>query len=323
MVLGSDVTELRVTAFDRVLRVALAEGGVAFVAIHRLIAGRAFGGIRLRRYASETEALADALALARAMSRKAAMAGIAGGGAKTVIMLPLADRGAALRRVGDLIERLAGQVWCGGDLGFTAADQAVLESATRYVACGNLAAATARSVEICMRALWPPTSVAIQGVGAVGLPLARSLGDAGVRVWVHDLDPRRTGDFEAVSSQEIYGRACDVFAPCGAGGVIDHAAAHRLRCRLVCGGANNPLTGVDVADLLHGRGILYVPDFIANSGATIVGASRALGEVDAIEARMAALPGLVTHVMEQARHRDCSPHDVAVEMADARLRAAR
>ncbi len=65
------------------------------------------------------------------------------------------------------------------------------------------------------------------------------------------------------------GMELDVLAPCAAGGMIDLALARSIDCRVVAGAANNPLTGGDVAVALQRRGIVYVPDFLANCGGLI------------------------------------------------------
>lgn len=315
------VQKLAVDGFDEVHRVECA-GSVAFVAIHALLCGRSFGGVRIRAYATEDDALTDALALARAMSRKVVMAGIAGGGAKAVLMQPSGDRAAAVRQLGEFIESLGGRYLCGPDYGFTAADETVLRSATRHVASGNLAPATARSVIQAMRAVCEPRVVAVQGLGAVGLPLARTLRDAGVRVVATDLRP--VEGFETVLPEAIYGVECDVFAPCATGGVLNSGTIPRLRCRVVCGAANNPLASDEDAELLLGRGIVYVPDFLANCGATIQGASTALGETHLIGKRMAAVADVTRALLREAEATRSSPHHVALAWADreiARLRA--
>jgi glutamate dehydrogenase/leucine dehydrogenase len=125
---------LSIAGFDEVHRVDCA-GTPAFVALHAVLRGRSFGGIRIRRYASEDDALADALALARTMSRKVVMAGIAGGGAKSVLVEPPPGRReAAVTALGEFIQTLAGRYHCGADYGFTPADDAVLRRATKHVA---------------------------------------------------------------------------------------------------------------------------------------------------------------------------------------------
>jgi len=318
---------LHVAGFDEVYELQIA-GGVAFLAIALAARGHAFGGIRVRSYPSEQDALEDALALARAMARKVALAGIEAGGAKTVVMLPRPERRAeALAELGAFIDSLGGRYQCGPDYGFTAADEAVLRRATAHVATGDLAAGTAESVARTMAvAAGPSGRVVVQGAGAVGRLLAERLRAQGADVRVADihLAPDLRGRFETVSPDMVYDEPCDVFSPCAAGGVLDASTISRLRCRAVCGAANNPLATAADADRLHERGITYVPDVLANAGATIVGASRALGETAQIEERMGSLVALTADVLRRAAREGRSPHHVAMEIADervARLRA--
>jgi leucine dehydrogenase len=314
------VSRIDAEGYDEVHRIECGDS-IAFVALHALIDGRAFGGIRIRRYATEDDALDDALALARAMSRKAVMAGIPGGGAKSVLMEPDRDRAGAVARLGEFIESLSGRYYCGGDLGFTDEDGRVLREATRYVACGELGAWTARSVKAAMEVACEPATVVVQGLGDVGMPLARSLADAGVRVIASDLAP--VPGFETVPPDEVYDAECDVFSPCATGGVLTGETIPRLRCRVVCGGANNPFGSDEDADALDARGILYVPDFLSNAGALVRGASDCLGEGDLAESRMEALRETTRAVLDRARAEGRSAHRVAVDEADRRIRELR
>lgn len=311
---------LTVDGFDEVHRIECG-GAVAFVALHALIAGRSFGGIRIRHYLSEEHAVEDALLLARAMSRKVVLTGVEGGGGKTVLMAPKVDRARAVEELGRFVESLGGRYYCGPDLGFTAADGDVMRRSTRYFAAGDVSYGTARSVLLAMRAVIEPRVVAVQGLGAVGRPLASELARSGVRVIASDIVP--VVGFEAVAPEAIYDVECDVFAPCAMGSVLDEATIARLRCRVVCGGANNPFATEADAERLRARGITYVPDFIANSGATILGASTLVGETDRIEARFENVATLTREVVERAEREGRSPHAVAVEMADALIAAKR
>lgn len=329
--------QLAVEGFDEVWRVPCGET-VAFVALHAVLGGHAFGGIRIRRYPDEASALADARALARAMTRKVLLAGIAGGGGKSVMLEPPpgADRAACVRALGAFVDSLGGRYQCGPDLGFTDADDAALRAATRHVACAGLAAATARGVEIAMRAVVPELRrVTIQGLGAVGAPLARSLVDAGVAVVASDVADAGSaglasgagvvggsggsGGFDAVEVARIYDVEADVFAPCAVGGLIDVDVAERLRVRVVCGGANNPLADERAARRLMERGIVYVPDVVSNAGATIAGASAVLGEKDKVEERLAAIATTTRAIVDEARASGRLPHQVAYAWADRRL----
>lgn len=310
--------------FDEVLRLECG-GAVAWLALHRVVDGRAFGGIRVRAYADEAAALADALALARAMSRKCALAGIPGGGAKTVLIEPdPARRRQALAELAAVIEGLRGRYFCGGDYGFTSDDQRIVAAGTRYIACGDLDDATAEGVDAAMSAIDGVRVVAIQGLGRVGARLAARLLSRGVRVL--GADPRADAaaglPIERVSPQAIAAAPCDVFAPCAHGGTLDAATIAALRCRAICGAANNPLATEADAGRLVDRGIDLVPDTIASAGALIHGASRTIGEAAAIEERMARIPGLVHEVLARARAEARSPAAIANEIADRRIAAA-
>lgn len=310
---------LDIPDYESVWRVDCA-GAVGFVALHAVLRGHAFGGIRIREYAAEQDALDDALALSRAMSRKVVLTGIDGGGGKSVMMAPGPglDRSACVAALGAFIESLDGRYCCGPDLGFTAADDVALRSTTRHVAVAGMSASTADSVLASLLAACPaPRRVAIAGLGSVGLPLAGLLRARGVEVVAADVRP--VEGFELVDPQAIHREECDVFAPCAAGAVLDAQTIPELRCAVVCGGANNPCATSEDIERLHQRGIIYVPDMLANCGAAIVGASETLGQAELIDERLAAVGPRVTEILAEAARRGLSPHHVAVEAADARI----
>ena len=315
-----DVRRLTRQGYEEVVRLDLGPT-VAFVAIHMTVDGRAFGGVRIVDYPSEEDALDDACALAGAMSRKLLLAGLRGGGAKTVVIRPKTDREIALRRLGAFIESLGGRYHCGGDLGFTADDEAALRMETGHVACGSIGNSTARTVRLAMDAACTPRSVAIQGLGAVGLPLAEGLRADGIEVIAADI--RDVSGFDLVDPGSILDTGADVFAPCARGGVIDFRAARNLRCKVICGGANNPLATFGVAGTLHSAGIVYVPDFVANVGAAIEGVSRTLGEADLVEERLLRVASLTRELLEAAKAENCSPLRVALARANAAVARAR
>ncbi|MCA9635167.1 MAG: hypothetical protein KC420_03935, partial [Myxococcales bacterium] len=173
---------LEIAGYDEVHRLECG-GAPTFLAIHTRFTGRAFGGIRIRDYPSERAALGDALALSQAMSRKAALAEIPGGGAKTVMMRPPPERRReALEELAAIIESLGGSYCCGGDYGFTVEDEATVRARTRHIATGDLSDATAAGVELAMLAAEIPTSVAIQGLGRVGETLAIEVERGGRKV---------------------------------------------------------------------------------------------------------------------------------------------
>lgn len=171
----------------------------AFIVLHDLTRGPAFGGIRCRSYPSEAEARDDAIELARQMTWKCALAELPAGGGKGVILADrLKDRRLAYQILGDFVESLGGRFCTAGDLGTGPSDLRELGARSRYVAreedLGDLGDASAIGIVAAMEALVPhdPSSgrriVAVQGVGEIGAAVARRAADGGFLVLVGDLD---------------------------------------------------------------------------------------------------------------------------------------
>jgi len=310
----------------------------AIVAIDSTTRGPAFGGIRRLPYGSEEAALADALALASAMSFKTALAGLDAGGAKTVVMhRDGLDLQQVYGRVGQAIERLGGRYVCGPDLGTGDTELGWVRARTTYVnpAENDAGASTARGVLAGLRAVWrflelePRGSTAVvQGCGAVGLSLVRSLIGMGVNVTAADtsaLAVRAAKDAGAqiVAPSRVLETPCDVLVPCAVGGVLSHEVVPRLQCAAVCGSANNQLRAPEVALALLGRGIVVAPDILVSAGAVIEGVLTVLGDAraggqsvgDAID----RIESTTLDVLRTAADLRQPPSVVAVTMAQQRL----
>lgn len=296
--LGSDFSHEHIEIFADE-----ASGLRGAIAVHSTALGPAMGGVRRARYASPDALVGDALRLSRAMTFKNAAAQLALGGGKAVVLddgLWATTRDARLRAFARIIDRLDGRYIAAEDVGTTPADMSVIAQETRWVAgcpvgaggTGDPSPATARGVFGSLLAAVDVAygrtdltglSVAVLGLGAVGLPLAEMLHRAGARLVVADIDAARTADAasrlgaEVVSVTSLLAADVDVLAPCALGGVIGHGEAAQLKCSIVVGAANNPLTGDDIADDLHGRDVLYVPDFLANCGGIIHVGAEVLG----------------------------------------------
>jgi leucine dehydrogenase len=268
-------------------------GVTVAVAVHRTVGGRALGGCRMVPYATPDAAVEDVERLARAMTYKAAAAGLQIGGAKGVIALPAGEpigaqrRRAALRDFAELVESLDGRYITAQDAGTALSDLEYISRFTAHVAghpieqggSGDPSPYTAHGVEVAIRASLrgAPLAgchVAIIGLGHVGGELARRLAAAGARLSVADVDPAKRALADELGAtwvaQEVaLDVEADVIAPCALGGVLDAAAIARLRVGVVAGAANNQLASDDCAQVLHARGILWAPDFVANAGGLI------------------------------------------------------
>jgi valine dehydrogenase (NAD+) len=342
--------ELEALEHERVVFANDPDSGLrAIVAVHSTVLGPALGGLRVRRYGSTAEALADVAALGRTMTLKASAAGLELGGGKAVIIddgRP-ADRDDRLRAFGALVESLGGAYITAEDIGTSVRDMDVVAERTRYVVGrgrehgggGDPSLVTAETVYRALRCGLAVAAasdrvegrtVGVIGLGKVGDALARRLTAEGAQVVGFDTDVVRlarwrdeTGGEAAPSAEAILARPLDVLAPCATGGLIDLVTADVLQCGVIAGAANNPLTGPDVARRLGQRGILYVPDFLANCGGLVNAASEWEGyDPDAVQRRVdRAMEGLRV-VLESAALSGRLPLDVAVARARERLAAA-
>jgi len=319
-----------------------AAGYHGIVAIHSTKLGPAVGGTRVWPYKSFDEALTDALRLSRGMTYKAALAGLPFGGGKSVIIAESRkmDRESVFRAHGRFINHFNGQYITGEDVGTTPADMELVRQETPYAAglahkSGDPSPFTAHGVFRAMQAAafhrWQSANltgraVAIQGCGSVGYQLARELHKAGARLMVTDIDSARAARVakelgaKQIQPDKIFDADAEILAPCALGGILNDETIPRLRVALVCGAANNQLGEDRHAEALEARGILYVPDYVANAGGIINGA-REMGRapVDS-NAAIEAIYDTVLQILALAAAQHIAPARAADRLAEARLR---
>lgn len=266
----------------------------AIIAIHDTTLGPALGGTRMWTYASEEEAIEDALRLAKGMTYKNAAAGLNLGGGKTVIIGdPRTDKNDEMfRAFGRFIEGLNGRYITAEDVGTTEADMDLIHLETDYVtgvsaefgSSGNPSPVTAFGVFKGMQAAAKEAFgtdslegkvVAVQGVGNVAYTLCEYLHEAGAKLIVTDINKeavqRAVDAFgaTAVETDEIYSQEADIFAPCALGAIINDETIPQLKVKVIAGSANNQLKNPEHGDLIHEMGIVYAPDYVINSGGVI------------------------------------------------------
>ena len=228
------------------------------------------------------------------MTFKAAVVDIPFGGGKAVILADGKEqepgiRAAHLRAFGRFVESLGGRYIAGPDVGTSPADMAQIKDVTGHVVCcpvelggsGDSAPMTAFGVLQGMRALAEEAlgisslvgvRVAIQGLGNVGMNLARLLIAVGAVVIGTDIRPevvrqaRMQLPIEVVIPEAIYDVPAAIFAPCALGGVLNDRTIGRLSCQIIAGAANNQLEEERHAELLRQRGIVYGVDYVLNAG---------------------------------------------------------
>ena len=318
------------------------------IAIHSTALGPGAGGCRFWDYPDLEAAFDDACRLAEGMSYKNALAGLPFGGAKAVLRRPSGtfDRAALFRAFGRAVAELDGLYVTAEDVGTSVADMREVSTVTRHVAGleimgdqagGDPSPWTALGVFESMRTAARLTlgaelsdlTVAVQGTGNVGASLCRQLADAGARLIIADIDPRRRNALGAVLNatvvdvEEIMAVEADVFAPCALGGALTAQSVAGMKARLVCGAANNQLARPEVADLMLERGIAYAPDYVVNAGGIISVSAEYLGEDRAsVAARVDQIGPRVGEILDLARREGRSAAWVADEMAERTIAAA-
>jgi leucine dehydrogenase len=320
-----------------------AVGLTLVVAIHSTRLGPAIGGCRMWPYPDLSGALTDALRLSRGMSQKAAFAGLACGGGKSVILGDprIAKTPALLAAVGERIEALGGRYTISDDVGIGVHDVAEIARRTRHACApimpdGEAAPATAWGVFHGIRAALAHAfgegsvrgrRIGVQGLGAVGARLCQYLAEAGAELVVADTDPGRVHAVverwgaSATTPDAIASAAVDVFAPCALGGILDAATIRALRCRVVAGAANNQLATPDAAEALRARGITYAPDFAINVGGLVdlVHARRGNYRLSEVLDDCASIYDRTLALLGEARERDETPNATAQRIVAARL----
>ena len=286
-----------------------ASGLKAIIAIHDSRLGPALGGCRFLPYDTDEQAVIDALRLARGMTYKAAITGLAHGGGKSVLIRPKQhfDRVAMFRAFGKFVDDLGGHYITAEDSGTGLEDMDVMRTVTRHVTgvgpqyggSGDPSPFTAlgvrRGIEACVKFLLKKDSlqgvhVAVQGVGHVGYHLCKELHASGATISVADVDPlkseRAQREFGAkiVPLDDIFSIECDVVAPCALGSAMNDVSIPKIRAKIVAGAANNQLAEPRHGDDLHARGILYAPDYAINAGGLVNVAQEVLG-YDAAKSR--------------------------------------
>ncbi len=261
------------------------------IAIHRLRGDKvSIGGSRCVSYASETDAIRDVLGLSRQMTYKNALAGLPYGGAKGVILWDdgaSEAREALLKRWCSHINKLEGKFLTSFDAGIEQEDIQIMARETPHVvglgedpspltAQGVLVGIEASLGHVFGSEDLAGRSIAIQGIGHVGKPLAQMLVKRGAIVTVADWHvekcknlQQQLPDVKIVAGEEIHQQKVDVFAPCALSYYITPDRVGQLQCPIVAGAANNQLLNAETAHLLHKRHILHAPDYVINAGGLI------------------------------------------------------
>jgi glutamate dehydrogenase (NAD(P)+) len=289
------------------------EGVRGVVVIDNTALGPAIGGVRM----SPTVTTQEVCRLVRTMTLKNSIAGLPHGGAKAGLIADPADpRKERIFRVFARMMRELTEYIPGPDMGCDEVAMAWIHDETgRSVGLpeelGGLPldklGATGFGVAECAEVAAPFAAidlkgarVAIEGFGSVGKAAAHFLAVKGAVVVAAsdsqgavqdpaglDVDSliqtnRETGSVgnyrkgKRMELEELFSVDCDILIPAAAPDVIHAGNAAKIKARMVLQGANIPATA-EAEELLSARGVLVVPDFIANAGGVIMAAMEYAG----------------------------------------------
>lgn len=320
----------------------------AIVAIHDSRLGPALGGCRFIEYPDDQAAMEDALRLARGMTYKAALAGLAHGGGKSVIIRPKRhfDRVALFHAFGRFIEDLRGHYITAEDSGTGLEDMEIIRTQTKWVTgidpthggSGDPSPFTAlgvrRGIEACVKFKLGKDSlkgihVAVQGVGHVGYYLCKELHAAGAKLTVADIDrhksERAQREFGAAVTDidDVAKVECDVFAPCALGSGLNDTTIPHLHAPVVAGAANNQLLEPRHGDDLHARGILYAPDYAINAGGLVNVAQEVKGyDAKASRDKTMEIYNTIYDICERSKKLNAPTYKVADIIVEEKLAKA-
>lgn len=317
----------------------------AIIAIHDTTLGPALGGARMWSYASEEQAIEDALRLARGMTYKNAAAGLNLGGGKTVIIGdPFKDKNEEMfRALGRFIQGLNGRYITAEDVGTTVTDMDLIHEETDYVtgispsfgSSGNPSPVTAYGVYLGMKAAAKEAfgtdslqdrTIAVQGLGNVAYTLCEYLYNEGAKLVVTDINKnaveRVVNDFNAVAVDpaDIYSQDVDIFAPCALGAIINDETIPQLKAKVIAGSANNQLKDSAHGDLIHEMGIVYAPDYVINAGGVINVADELYGyNRERAMKRVEAIYDSISKIFEISKRDKIPTYLAANRLAEERI----
>jgi len=272
-----------------------ATGLKAIIAIHNTVLGPSLGGTRMWNYNNEMEALTDVLRLSRGMTYKSSVAGLNLGGGKAVIIgdSKKIKTEALLRRFGKFVNSLGGKYITAEDVAMTSRDMEIIKMETDHVSglpenmggSGDPSPVTAYGVYVSMKASAKEAfgsdslsgkKVLVQGIGHVGETLVDYLTKEGAKVYINDISEYRIKaavdkyKAEFVPADKMFDLDIDIYAPCALGATVNDETLSKLKCKIICGAANNQLADEKKhGDLVLSKGILYAPDFVVNAGGII------------------------------------------------------
>jgi glutamate dehydrogenase/leucine dehydrogenase len=128
-------------------------------------------------------------------------------------------------------------------------------------------------------------------------------------------------DGTAVDGEALVGLECEIWVPAARPDVFTAENAPSVKAKVIVQGANIPATA-DAEALFHERGVLCIPDFIANAGGVICGAVEYAGgsATEAFAEIEEKIRANTREVLENAAATGTQPRHAAIQLAKSRVK---
>ncbi len=341
------IEEISVPGYERVVRGINKDAKLdVIIAVHNTKLGPALGGCRFWNYTSTDEQLTDALRLAEGMTYKNSICGINRGGGKAVINASAANNiktPELYKALGEVVEMIGGIYYTAGDVGTEVADLKYTKEMTKYVggieidSSGPTATGLYNAIKSAYNFIYinadkdfEDVHFAISGVGKVGSKLVNKLYLDGAKLTIADINqyavdclkfdgygsPR---EIESTSIADVHTTECNIFSPCALGNVINKSTRHLLNCDAIIGAANNQLDNEKTDAWLFKNDIVYVPDYLVNSGGVIAISAELDNTVDKIDTQLKEIGTRTTEVLTRSAEENIPTDKISREIAWDRI----
>jgi leucine dehydrogenase len=316
----------------------------AFIALHRKGKKHAsFGATRMWSYASDVDALRDALRLAKLMSYKSAMAGLPYGGAKGIVFPPTHPnkRNLILKEYARHVNYLNGRFITGADAGVSQQDVKMMKKVSPFMVGVKsdpvefTMLGVYYGIQICLQEVFGSDDLsnrtfAIQGLGKTGLELLKLIYPDAKKIYVTDINEKSISNarhlfpkIEVVSPTAIVSKRVDVFSPCALSHILNTETVPHIQASIVAGSANNQLASPEVGEMLYHHGVLYAPDYVINAG----GLMTVVDEFEhknhnrpRVEQKVASIQTTLKTILAKSKHMKKAPNIIADGMAESKIR---
>ena len=333
-----NIREIPVSNYERIIHAVNETTKLdCVISIHNTKLGPALGGVRSWSYDNFQKQLQDALNLSKAMSLKNSICGINFGGGKAVINLKGVKKTPELyESYGEVVNKLNNTYITAGDVGTTMEDLLLINKSTNYVSGIKLetSAPTARGVYNAIKTTHnfltnkdiKNSVVAISGIGKVGSKLAKILFEKKIKLIVSNIgidafDQLKKNNISFIESNidSIYEENCDIISPCALGGAINSKNKGKLKCKAIVGAANNQLDSTETAEWLKKNNILYLPDYLVNSGGVIAISCEINNSENTLNEKLNEIGKKVLSLLKESQNSSLSTNKIAEELAWKRI----